>query len=806
MKRQIMRILAIALTAGLAFTVLSAQASPAADAQSAVSPTAALAADLTESATAAHPPMIFGWVHIGPGVPVVDATVRITTRRGVTTNVVAVQTGLNGEFSLDVSNADLPRVVVVESRGGVAEGRPWRGRLRSVIDMGPQRFMVHVNAATTMAATWQLSSSGRSQVASFNRARDVLRVERFHSLESGQRLGTTPLDGSRMLAAIERRGWPAWLRSKVRLMNTRQPGPIYGQCGSCWTSPQESSLQTSGIGSIAGSLVWNSVLAAAKGCDPSDSSIPGLGYLATTLASYNIVSQDPSCKELPQILADLQAIEQGITQIETALQQSNDNIIDATNLIKVDTFSIALQQLQNEVLTPIQVGQAAYTNLTNAAQTTVSRVGLPLNAILTSTDDTVVNDPSVQQLRLFAANMLTPAGALGTTFADAANSLVKSGTISDGGLAKGILNLAWEAVRTLSVFVNAQQLAIYNELVGYIRQTNANAAALTIDVQRFGLLTSDQITANIDKWSLPDAWFDSVTTELLPCPTSDDTLNGFCYPLALQDGGFETVKWDYRGPVIDADSGLMWASVCAIDGMPVTDCDVSGILTFAYDGENVPQWFEIPVTLAWSDADIGGWFTRPTNEQVATLKAKAVASSQQPASMNRWLSEQGDMFAQVAAAPIATSGVAWDCGWGETQSRPDLDYIGTFYYACDIPNWCYATYVSQCQKLNRIGLQHTAYVVGSDVTGVGSRIGWALPNETMETNLLASAIPFSSPPTALTGPVYSTDNAGVESVTEKITSAPPTQSEARMAPTAAPLVVSAFDVTPYVVDNWFVTN
>jgi hypothetical protein len=756
--------------------------------------------------------MLFGWVHVGPGVPVVDATVRIVTRRGVQTSVVAVQTGLSGEFSLDVADADLPRVVVVESRGGTVDGRPWRGRLRAVIDMGPQRFMVHVNAATSMAATWQLSSRGRSQVASFNRAREVLRLERHHSLESGQRLGTTPLDGARMLAAIERRGWPAWLRSHVRLMDARQPGPVYGPCGNCRTTPQGSSFQTSGIGSIAGSLVWNSVLAAAKGCDPSDSSIPGLGYLATALASYNIVSQDPSCKELPQILADLQAIEQGITQIETALQQSNDNIIGATNLIKVDTFSIALQQLQNEVLTPIQVGQAAYTNLTNAAQTTVSRVGLPLNAILTSTDDTVINDPSVQQLRLSAANMLAPAGALGTTFADAANSLVKPGIISDssGGLAKGILNLAWEAVRTLSVFVDAEQLAIYNEMVGYIRQTNANAAALTIDVQRFGLLTSDQITANIDKWSLPDAWFDSVTTELLPCASSDDTLNGFCYPLTVEDGWSGPAAFDYRAPVIDTDSGLMWAAVCAIEDMPVANCDVSGILTWADGGVNNPQWFQIPAHLQWTGDPAGDW-NRPTVEQVATLKAKAVANSQQPAAMNGWLAGQSQVFAEVAKAPIATSGVAWDCGWG-TTNRPDLDYLGTFYYACDIQNWCYEN-PGYCNTLNRIGLQHTAFVVGADATGASSRIGWAIqwspqnPNGIKVTALPDGPVPYVSPPTAFKGSVYVTDNTGVaKSVMEKIIAAPPTQSETRMALTSAPLLVASIDVTPYVVDNWFITN
>jgi hypothetical protein len=581
-------------------------------------------------------------------------------------------------------------------------------------------------------------------------------------------------------------------------MDARKPGPVYAT----------TSVTPAGAGATAAGLLWNSVVAAAKGCNASDSSIPGLGYLASTLNKYGVVSQDPMCSGLPEILKDLAAIQQGITQIESELQQANDNIQAATNLIKVDTLSLALKQLQDDVLSPIQVGQSAYTNLTDAAQTTVSRLGMPLDEILASTDDSVVNDPNVKQLVASAGNMLEPAGVLGTSFAVAVNSLVQAGTVSDGNANSGIFNLTWQAVRTTSAFIDAQQLAAYNTMIDYIRQMNSNAAALTIDTQRFAGLDSDQISPQIGDWKLPDAWFDTVSTELLPCPSATETLNGYCYPLGAGTRYGGPATFDYRAPVIDTDSGLIWAAVCAIEDMPVTNCDVSGILTWADDGFNNPQWFEIPAWLWWAGSD-GNW-NRPTEEQVATLKAKAAANSQQPAAMNGWLARQSEVFAQVANAPIATSGVAWDCGWG-TDNRPDLDYDGNFYYACDIQNWPCPE--DMCTSLNRIGLQHTAFVVGTDVTGASSRIGWAVPwspqnpNGIKVTNLPELPVPYTSPPTAFKGSVYKTDNYNVtKSVMEKIISAPPTQSETRMALTAAPLLAAPIDVTPYVVNNWFITQ
>ena len=793
-----MRIIAIFAGVGLVGSMTSVYASPGSDLRPAMDNSPAVQA---VDVSSAKPPLLFGWAHVGPGAPVVDATVHIVTRRGAQTDAPIVRTGLYGEFSVEVSDVELPRLVVVETRGGTVNGNPWRGRLRALIDMGPSRHMVHVNAATTIATAWQLARPGRSRAAADNRVRTVLGVEHYRNLESGMRLGTTSLDGTRIASAIERRGMGRWLRSNVRLMDARKPGPSFGP---------RAVVNPAGAGATAAGLLWSSVVAAAKGCNASDSSIPGLGYLASTLNKYGVVSQDPMCSGLPEILKDLAAIQQGITQIESELQQANDNIQAATNLIKVDTLSLALKQLQDDVLSPIQVGQSAYTNLTDAAQTTVSRLGMPLDEILASTDDSVVNDPNVQQLVASAGNMLEPAGVLGTNFAVAVNSLVQAGTISDGNANSGIFNLTWQAVRTTSAFIDAQQLAAYNTMIDYIRQMNSNAAALTIDTQRFTGLDSDQISPQIGDWKLPDAWFDTVSTELLGCPSATETLNGYCYPITVELGFSGSATFDYRAPVIDTDSGLIWGAVCAIEDMPVTNCDVSGLLTWADYGLIPPQWFQIPAYLWWSGGNPPGDWNRPTVEQVATLKAKAVANSQQPAAMNAWLARQSEVFAQVANAPIATSGVAWECGWG-TDNRADLDYMGNFYYACDIQNWPCPE--DMCTSLNRIGLQHTAFVVGTDVTGASSRIGWAVPwspqnpNGIKVTNLPELPVPYTSPPTAFKGSVYKTDNYFVtKSVMEKIISAPPTQSETRMALTAAPLLAAPIDVTPYVVDNWFITQ
>jgi len=677
--------------------------------------------------------MLFGWAHVGPGAPMVDATVRIVTRRGKATAVAPVRTGLNGEFAFTLEGTALPRVVVVEARGGTVDGKAWPGRLRSMIALGPQRHSVHLNAATTISTAWQLSRQ-RSQAAAANRVRTVLGVESHVNTDAGMRLGTAGLNGRQIAKAIERRGMKRWLQTKLRLMDARKQGPRYHSIlipvRSQAASTPSQAVQPAGIGGIIGGLLWDKVKSAANGCSSSDSAIPGLGYLASALSKYGIVSQDPSCADLPKILADIEAIQQGITQIETALQQTNDNLNAISNLIKVDTLSTVLKELEDSVFSPIETAQQYYTYLADSGQTTVTRVGMPLDEILASKDDSIINDPNVQSLINSAANLESPAGVMGTNFVTAVNSLVRPGTVSDGvsGLNKGSLRLTWEAVRTSSAFIDAWQLATYNEAVDYTRLINSHAAALTIDVLRSQQLTSEEITGQINEWQLPDSWFDTVTTEYLPCPSADDTYNGRCYPMDMRDGKGDVRDWDYVAPVLDPDSNFLWGAVCAIETQTVDDCQTDGLVNYyppRNDGDPedaIGWWFTTPTILAYNefkDNTGGGAFDRPNAENIASLVTLAKSYSQQPSAIAGWLADQSPVFEGVDSHPIVTDSVAWNCGWA---------------------NWYEDFYQFDCgealfQEYPRRGSLFTGYLVGQTISGTQEYGGWLIPSPENTTNL-----------------------------------------------------------------------
>ena len=613
-----MRIPAVIAALALVLSGAStAQAAPSADPAPAAGIEAAPAVpdlSIDPAADLGPAPMIFGWVHLAPGVPVLDAQVTLRTIQGAQV-APAVRTGGAGEFAVDTSDVQRPRFLILEARGGTVAGKPWNGVLRSVVTRNQHRHMAHINAATTMAAIWQLRGKARSYPASMNRAREVLRVPRSNDIESGYRLSVIPLSSQRMLAAIERRGWRTWLRSQVRNMELNRPGPSMV----VRAQNRDVAISPAGAGSTAAGLLWNAVLSAAESCDPSSSSIPGVGYLASALADTGFVSQDPTCAELKEILNDLAAIQQGINEIETALQATSNELTNIATELKLDALSGQSSQLQIGVISPIKVGQGAYTFLLDSSQNAVTRLDMSLGDILTSTDDTITQDADVVKLRQQANNALTPAGALGTGFSVAVTSLTAPGIITDtlGGDDKGILHLAWEAVRTESVFIDATQLSLYNQTVAYLRQFNAHAAALSIDAARAAGETSAQISASlIGNWPLPDSYFAGVSTELLPCPSVDDTLGGWCEPLTVTDGvGAVQSGWDHTSVVIDPDNGLLWTSVCAAEGMTVAECEATGIMSFTRgNGSITPYWFDTPVSMTWgTGAAAGGAFTRPTS-------------------------------------------------------------------------------------------------------------------------------------------------------------------------------------------------
>jgi hypothetical protein len=741
MTRRYLRIMASLSALGVLMAV-SVVPSQASDSVPVASQPASTPPATTSSApaTSTNAPMLFGWAHVGPGAPMVDATVRIVTRRGKATAVAPVRTGLNGEFAFTLEGTALPRVVVVEARGGTVDGKAWPGRLRSMIALGPQRHSVHLNAATTISTAWQLSRQ-RSQAAAANRVRTVLGVESHVNTDAGMRLGTAGLNGRQIAKAIERRGMKRWLQTKLRLMDARKQGPRYHSIlipvRSQAASTPSQAVQPAGIGGIIGGLLWDKVKSAANGCSSSDSAIPGLGYLASALSKYGIVSQDPSCADLPKILADIEAIQQGITQIETALQQTNDNLNAISNLIKVDTLSTVLKELEDTVFSPIETAQQYYTYLADSGQTTVTRVGMPLDEILASKDDSIINDPNVQSLINSAANLESPAGVMGTNFVTAVNSLVRPGTVSDGvsGLNKGSLRLTWEAVRTSSAFIDAWQLATYNEAVDYTRLINSHAAALTIDVLRSQQLTSEEITGQINEWQLPDSWFDTVTTEYLPCPSADDTYNGRCYPMEVWDGKGDVRDWDYVAPVLDPDTSMLWGAICASDTEKVTDCRTDGLVSYypprkdGVPGDAIGWWFTTPTIFAYNefkDNSGGGAFGRPTAENIATLVALANSYSQQSAAVPGWLSTQATVFSGVQTQPIVTDSVAWDCGW--VKQLDDL-------YAFDCGEYFHELWP-------RIGAQYFGYLIGQKVTGTREYGGWLIPSPQNTTNLSNDYVPF----------------------------------------------------------------
>lgn len=758
----------------------------------------------------AAPGLLFGWVHLGPGLPVENATVTLRTRNGDILGE-STHTGVAGEFALDTSEVNRPRVAIIEARGGTVDGRPWRGVLRSIITRAAHPHMAHINVVTTMAATWQLASPGRSRAESINRVRAVLGLEQHHDIESGLRLGTTALSGNKILSAIERRGWKRWLRSHVRLMDSRQPAP-----GCAWKDCDYPAIQRSAGGAAAG-LVWNAVLAAAQSCDPSSSSIPGVGYLASALADTGLVSQDPSCAELKEILDDLEQIEQGITQIETALQTASSEIFAVAALIKVDALSNARSQLQYNVLSPITVGQASYTFLINSAQTTVTRTGLPLGTILTSEDDTVLSDPNVKQLRANAASVLSPAGPLGTAFATAVTSLTAPSTVTDtmGGIDKGVLHLTWEAVRTLSPFIDAKQLALYNQVVDYLRQINAHAAALSIDIARSTNLTSEQITTSIiGRWQLPDSYFDSVSTDFLPCPSPDETLDGRCEPLTVSDATGATMSWAHEAPVLDPTSGLLWSAVCAEAGMTLDACEATGIMSFTRgDGRVTPYWFDTPVRMTWGDGGAdGGAFTRPTSAQIKSLAEVAAANGQQPSAVTGWIAQQAPAFATVTSAPIASNLIGFDCGW----ASPTDDFTGKpmkdeeAYFVCPATEICKDGFKDPFADPDLgpgscFGLQGAGYKVAIDLLDTSHRIGWALPTTP---TTLPLAIQPSAPLNYITSQVVLWDWVGFPCSYDE-TKPPPTSGNCypyTMSSHTAPLAVRTVDVTRYQVSSWVLTN
>lgn len=751
---------------------------------------------------ASTPGLLFGWVHLGPGLPVENAMVTLRTRSGDVLGE-STMTGLGGEFALSTVGMNRPRLAILEARGGTVEGRPWRGTLRAVITRSAHPHMAHVNVVTTMATTWQLAKPGRSRLASINRVRTVLGLDRHHDIESDLRLGTTPLSGTKILSAIERRGWKRWLRSHVRLMDSRQPAP-----GCAWRDCDYPGIQRSAGGTAAG-LVWNAVLAAAQSCNPSNSSIPGVGYLASALADTGLVSQDPSCSELKEILNDLEQIEQGITQIETALQTASNEIFAVAALIKVDALSNARSQLQYNVLSPITVGQASYTFLINSAQTTVARTGLPLGTILTSEDDTVLSDPNVKQLRTNAASVLSPAGPLGTAFATAVTSFTAPSTVTDtmGGIDKGVLHLTWEAVRTLSPFIDAQQLALYNQVVDYLRQINAHAAALSIDIARSTNLTSEQITNSvIGRWQLPDSYFDSVSTDFLPCPSPDETLDGRCEPLTVSDATGTAVAWAHAAPVLDPDSGLLWSAVCTETGMALDACEATGIMSFTRgDGRVTPYWFDTPVRMTWGDdGGDGGAFTRPTSTQIKTLAEVAAANGQQSSAVTGWIAKQAPVFGTVASAPIASNVIGFDCGWAI-----DDDYA--VYFVCPATEICTDGFTDPFGPYlgpgSCFGLQGAGYKVAIDLLDTSHRIGWAVP--TSATTLPLVDQPGPPPNYFESQAVVWEDGLGCGYEESK----PPPSTPGRnpwcsyeMSSRTAPLAVRTADVTRYQVASWVLTN
>ena len=773
----------------------------------AAAPEGAPPAPSVVAGTVAEPALLFGWAHIGAGLPVEGARVVLVTRKGTRIKVPAALTGTRGEFSLDVEGVDLPRGTMAVTRGGTVQGREFTGRLRFVLDVGHRKAMLHISPATTMAAVWLSRNPGTSRNQAMHRARIALGVV-GHSIEEGVRLGTAPLSGRSLWRAIQRQGFPRWLAAQVARMDSRSTTdlrsesiPVAGQ----------------GAGSTAAGLLWNAVVAAAESCDPSSSSIPGVGYLASSLADTGLVSQDPSCGELKEILNDLEQIEQGITQIETALQTASNEIFAVGALIKVDALSNARSQLQYNVLSPITVGQAAYTFLTNSAQTAVDRLGIPLGEILTSTDDTVTGDSNVKQLRANAQNVLSPAGALGTGFATAVTSLTAPSTVTDttGGIDKGVLHLTWEAIRTLSPFIDAEQLALYNQVVDYLRQVNAHAAALSIDIARSTNLTSAQITSTIiGPWKLPDSYFDGVSTELLPCPSVDDTLDGRCEPLTVADATGATMAWAHVAPVLDPATGLLWSAVCAEANMALDACEATGTMSYTRgNGRVTPYWFDTPVRMTWGEGGAdGGAFTRPTSTQIKSLAEVAAANGQQSSAVTGWIAKQSPVFATVASAPIASNLIGFDCGWASPtdpfSGKPLKDIEA--YFICPATEICKDGFKDPFAGPDLgpgscFGLQGAGYKVAIDLADKSHRIGWALP--TAPTTLPLADQP-GSPPNYIDSQVVLWDWAGFGCGYDEAKPPPTTGScyPYTMSAHTAPLAVRSVDASRYQVASWVLAN
>ena len=80
MSRPLARILAPLVAMGLVLAAPMAQANPPDQPLPSERVSGPVGGVVSGPASQAHPRMLFGWAHVGPGAPVVDATVRMLTR------------------------------------------------------------------------------------------------------------------------------------------------------------------------------------------------------------------------------------------------------------------------------------------------------------------------------------------------------------------------------------------------------------------------------------------------------------------------------------------------------------------------------------------------------------------------------------------------------------------------------------------------------------------------------------------------------------------------------------------------------
>lgn len=662
-------------------------------------------------------PTLAGHASVGKSLPLVGAQIQFQNAAGQKIDGLSAQTGSSGEYVVDTGGRELPITIVALTTGGSVGGDPMTGSLRSVSQLASMGgAQLSINPISTVAEQWWRRHPGVTVEEAYQQANQALGLSALTDHDAATRLHDVMDSSALKASAIAIGGFDKWATQVVNQW-------VNGIASSFQLGDEQRMM---GAGEFAAGMAWTMVSSAASSCDPSSSSVPGLGMLASTINSLGLVGTDPACQSnqmLSQISKSIDAIQVQLKSMDaarsaqgSALAGRLDKILDTVNK---NAWTQAFSDYELNVARPVRRVLSDTLFLADRVKVHTNATGLPLDQLLNA-----LTDPGVKTTTYSNAQLMQKAREIRSAAAKINQDYQSTPWIDSQDYADTMLwdrpdmpsvfnalHRAWLAINERA-FVDASQQAAFAAVVEYFRQHNILRAAQHVDSMRAAGYSSETITAVMREWAPSDKDFARMMPTVLPwnqatgLPIALDPIPG---PLRGANLGLKGMP--AAGPVIDPETGLMWISACTQyfngNGFNVDrneSCPYRGVMGTVARLESErepklevhfqirlpgqgnlsmldagPSWADLAFQLSPKGALSASGFARPGIAQLQTLRTKAMASGQDGPAIGTWLARHSSpnpttvpaVFAGLDQLPSWTSGWHEGCGWRSKYYQND---------------------------------------------------------------------------------------------------------------------------------------